>query len=747
MISEEKIIEKAKQRLTDSKEYGNTWRKEAYDDYNFVSGHQWSDEDKAYLQEQGRPPITFNYSEKMIDAICGAEVSNRQEVRYVPREVADTPVSQLWTEAAKWVRDECNAEDEETDAFRDCLICGIGATRTAMAYEDNQDGAIVISRRDPLNLSWDPAAVKPGLVDRRYDYEKGWMSVEECEERWPDAAIFASSADTDNGFTGVIRDGHRYEGDTENRPEMHKGQVEIYLYECYELEPYYRVADGDQVINMEEDEFKQLKSTMDKYKIQYVKLKKKVYYRGFFNASGTNLEFGKSPCQHGFTLNFMTGKRDRNRNIWYGMTRIMKDPQRWANKWLSQIIHIINSNAKGGLLAETGAFVDPRKAQDEWAKPDSVTLLNEGALSAGKIQQKQMAPYPTGLDRLMDFALNSLPMVTGINLEALGLANRDQANVLEQSRKQAAYGLLAPIFDALRRYRKVQGKVLLYFITEYISDGRMIRIVGQEEAAMIPLTKVPGTITYDIVVDQSPSAPDVKQRTWDQLMQIVPVMMKEGLPVPPDLLDFSPLPATLVHKWKSYIQQMGNVNPAQMKQMQQEMQQLQVENQQLKQDQSIKMGELQLKREQAGAEQQLDNERAAAELALEKFKIETELQLEAMKVEGQMRINEQKLGHDATMQKAKIQGDLKIKAASAGINQKEDTGDLSLKLDASDLSDSLSKIAESNAQLGDMMLKLNQTNTDALKMLVDTMNKPKAVVRDGQGRPIGVKPVDKISGA
>lgn len=745
MISEEKIIEKAQQRLKDSKEYCDKWRKDAYDDYDFVSGNQWTPEDKQYLEEQGRPPITFNYSEKMIDAICGAEVSNRQEVSFVPREVTDTAVSQLWTEASKWVRDECNAEDEETDSFRDCLICGIGATRTAMDYQENEDGSIVIHRRDPLLLSWDPAAVKPGLVDRRYDWEKGFMDKAEVEDRWPDSFVLGSTVDNDIGSTGIVRTGHHYEGDVENRPEMHKDQVEVYLYECFELEVYYRVADGEQVISMEEAEFKKLKSTMDKYEIQYVKLKKKVYYRGFFSSTGTKLEFGKSPCQHGFTLNFMTGKRDRNKNMWYGITRVMKDPQRWANKWLSQIINIINSNAKGGLLAEAGAFVDPRKAQDEWARPDSVTMLNEGALSGNKIKQKDMAPYPTGLDRLMDFALNSLPMVTGINLEALGLANRDQANVLEQSRKQAAYGLLAPIFDGLRRYRKIQGKVMLYFITEYISDGRMIRIVGQEEAPMIPLSKAPGAITYDIVVGQSPSAPDVKNRTWEQLMQIVPVMMKEGLPVPPDLLDFSPLPASLVQKWKQYIKQMGNVNPAQMKQMQQEMQQLQVENQQLKQDQSVKMQELDLKRQEAAASQQLDNEKAAAELSLEKFKVETELQLEQMKVTGQMRINEQKLGHDATMQKAKIQGDLKIKAASAGINSKEDTGDLSLKLDASDLSDSLAKIAESNSQLGDMMLKLNQTNTEALKMLVETMNKPKQVVRDAAGRPVGVKTVTKIS--
>lgn len=742
MISADDFAEKARKRIQESKQFLNKWYQDARDSFAFISGEQWTEEDRAILEEQQRPPITFNYSEKMVDAVCGAEVSNRQEVRYVPREVADSPLSDLWTEASRWVRDECLAEDEETDAFRDCLICGIGATRTAMDYEEDADGKIIITRRDPLNLGWDPAARKPGLTDRRYDVERGWMDLDEAQQRWP-KGFFAGSSDQDTGFSGVIRTGNRYNGeDIDTESDIHKDQVEITLYECVEKEPYYRIADGDRILEMDEKEFGPLRKQLDAYGIQYVRLLKKVYYRAFMSGD-TILEWGKAPCQHGFTLNFMTGKRDRNHNSWYGLTRVMKDPQRWANKWLSQILHIINSNAKGGLLAEVNAFVDPRKAEEDWASPDSVVLLTEGGLQ--KVKEKGMAPYPTGLDRLMDFALNSLPMVTGINLEALGLANREQANVLEQSRKQAAYGLLAPVFDGLRRYRKVQGKVLLYFITEYISDGRLIRIVGRDEAQFIPLTKLPGAITYDIVIDQSPNAPDTKQRTWDQLMQIVPVMMKEGLPVPPELLDYSPLPSTMVQKWKAFIQQTGGMGPQQIQAMQQQMQQLQMENQRLKNDQSTKVMELQQKGALAAQEQELNRQIAEAELALEQFKANAELQLEQIKMQGQMALDEQKMHNDARLKDSQIKGDLKIKAATAAMDGKDIT-DLSFKLDSNDLSQSIQAIAESNATLAQAVQQANETNVRALQELEDAINRPKVIVRDEQGRPIGVKPANNVRG-
>jgi hypothetical protein len=233
----------------------------------------------------------------------------------------------------------------------------------------------------------------------------------------------------------------------------------------------------------------------------------------------------------------------------------MKDPQRWANKWLSQILHIVNSNAKGGLLAESTAFVDPIKAQEEWSSPDSITWMKEGALSGKKVQEKSMTNYPTGLDKLMQFALGSLPMVTGINLEALGLANREQAGVLESQRKQAAYGLLSPLFASLRLYRKAEGRVLGHMINDYIADGRLIRVGGPESQQFAPLLKAEGLMEYDVIVDQSPNAPDVKESTWEALIQLVPAMLKAGVPIPPDVLDYAPIPTALASKWKQFVEQ------------------------------------------------------------------------------------------------------------------------------------------------------------------------------------------------
>jgi hypothetical protein len=574
-LDQEDRVEKVFRRWQDAKDGLSGWRTEAKESYAFDAGDQWSDDDKALLEEQERPNTTFNRGSVMIDAVAGLEVNTRQSVTYLPRETGDAKVAEVETAAAHWVMEQCHGEDQESEAFRDALITGVGVTETRMDYEENPDGKIIVERRDPLKTFWDPAAHKKCNADARYVFYADWMDNKEIEDTWPGKFSAVTPWDsTGDAKSPQNADLQFLYKDTDNDFEKHKDQTLVIQYQCFWREPYYRVLDPqtNQLVSIDKSKFTKIRKA---YKdatgedLKFVKQTKRVYYRGFY-CGRTELEYGKSPCQKGFTFKFITAKRDRNKRCWFGLWRAMKDPQRWANKWLSQILHIINTNAKGGAFVETNALKDPRKAEDQWASSNPLIELNEGGI--GKIKERTPAATPTGLDRLMNFAFESLPYVTGINLEALGLANREQAGVLEAQRKKAAYGILAPMFDALKLYRKEQGELLFFFIHEFISDGRLIRVIGQDgKKQYVPLTKSEETLEYDLVIDQSPHSPDFREKTWEAMKEILPVMMKEGIPVPPSALDYAPVPASVANEFKEAMAKRGQIPP----QVQQQMQEMQ----------------------------------------------------------------------------------------------------------------------------------------------------------------------------
>lgn len=576
-------------RWKDAKKFWATWKSETRKAYDFVASRQWDEQDVAQLNEEDRPALTFNRAEVFVDAIVGNEINSRQTIKYFPRGMdQDVQISEIMNGSVKWVRDGCNAAQEESDSFRDCVICGLGVTETRMDYEEESDGKVIQERKDPL-LYWpDPSAKKQCLEDRRYDFYGEWIDRDHAKELWPDAEFSQTHQIWDEPSQPHDNDPRHYYEDESFYQDEKKNQVLILKYECVKRMPFYKVADPEsgKVIEVEYKRFKKIAEMYKNNDLNYVKMTKKVYYRAFL-AGEEILESTKSPVQC-FTRQIITGKRDRNKNTWYGIVRVMMDPQKWANKFLSSVLSIIGQNAKGGAFYETNVFVDQRQAEEDWAKNAPLIEVGEGALSQGKIRERVAPPVPAGLERLMSFSFESMPFVTGINLEALGLANRTQAGVLETQRRKAAFGIIAPLFESLRRYRKNQGQVLMEFIREFISDGRLVRVIGDTgDTKMVPLAKQQMSLEYDINIDESPDSPDFKEKTWEILSQMIPTMLKIGYPIPPELWSFSPLPTSVSQSWIKAIKEGPQIPPKiqeQMKQMEQELKKLTDQNQQLEEE-------------------------------------------------------------------------------------------------------------------------------------------------------------------
>lgn len=567
-LSDDVLVPKFKAWDSALEGHWSTWVAEAKEAYDVTSGRQWDKDAEEAASLANLTTIAINKVDATVSAICGSEMTNRQEVRYYPREIStrgpdgklqDVAVNEIFTAAAEWIRDECDAADEESEAFRDCVICGIGVTETRMDYETDPEGVALITRIDPLQIRIDSSAVRPNAADAQYIRRRKPFTKEEAKLRF---GVVGEGGNEPGG--GLGRPHRNWPGSSYMHGDSDKADADVVWiteYQWFDLEKVWRVLNPAtrQIEEIEDEQFQKIMERMPEIEDMAFSVKLRRYYRAFV-VDERILEATPLPDDE-FTYKFITGKYDRNRGVWYGVVRAMIEPQRLLNKQVSQIQRIIDNNAKGGLLAEVDAFEDPEKAKQDWAASDTIVYVKGGTLGANpRVIPKPISQYPNGMDKLLAIANEAVPGVSGVNNEMLGLIDREQAGVVDVQRKEAAYGVLKAFFNSLRRYRKMHGRHLLKLIQKYMTDDRLVRIVGRNgNVQYLPLTRDPNVARYDVIVDEAPTGPNQKEKVFQFLTMFGgPILAKMNLPpqIMLKFLEFSPLPTALVAEIMQMVSQM-----------------------------------------------------------------------------------------------------------------------------------------------------------------------------------------------
>ena len=727
------ISQSLKEKWNADLRHAEKWRKEAKEDYRFRDGHQYTDTELLMLEDQQRPSVVFNRIGAIVDAVSGQEISNRQETTYIPREEGDVRPNELLTSAGLWFRDQADADDNDSEAFRDTITGGMGWTETRLDYEQDPDGTMVDDRVDPFEMVWDYNARKNNLADRTRQWRVRKLPIaearafikaqagrdfddDELNAGWAEPGVFDPKSD--GHVSEPVRD--RTRGGMNDSGELTEAII-VHL-QWIEREDVWRVpipppppelapmmppeAMGGmpgmtpemgappapmqpgqvppgagmpmqappgagmpmqapvpaapprpEYKDMNAEEYKAFKDKwplmmgepFDEKALGVRKRKKKVRYQAFLG----NIVLKAMPCacpDH-FNFNCVTGKRDQTTGQFYGLVRAMRDPQSWSNKLFSQILHIINSQAKGGILAEKGTmFDDDHEAETSWARTDRITWAKPGALGANpRFAEKPVAQTPPALQYLMETAGSAVHQTSGVNLELLGQREAEQAGVLEYQRRQAGLTILQPLFDNLKAFRREKGELYLYYIQNDLSDGRLIKILGKSETQYVPLIKE-ADLEYDIIVSDAPTSPNQREKNWQLTTQMLP-FVKEMLtpPVMLALLEDSPLPTKTIQKLQELSKQAAESDAAK---LQERMGQLEA---------AVLETKAQLQAAQA------EKARADAQAAAG-VDPQAELMIEQQKAQGKLQIESQKAKAQVEIAREKARGDMAVKAETAQID-------------------------------------------------------------------------------
>lgn len=538
-------ISKVRDWFKQAVDHGSEWRKLAREEYDFVRGKQWSEDDKAALTEKGRPALTINKIRPHLNILSGYQRVNRYEVNFEPRTSDDFESCELRKGVTKYIMDNCDYNDVESAVFMDGIIGGIGWFHVFYDWDYTaMEGEIDIERVSPFDIYTDPEARKPDYSDGKFLCRAKWVDKDELCDIYPEH--------TDD----ILSEFRRYDMD-EKEADMvgteplwyNRDLKKVRLIECWykerEMETRYMMADGtisDVPPPIPTVIASPFQVPVDKVRLAVI-------------MGDIKLEEMDSPYQHGFfpfvpfTL-YHYGEGD----VPCGVVRDVKDPQREINKKRSQILHILNTQGNSGLITETTAMTEEQQERYRkyGSKPGAIIEVNDGTLAGGRIREIQPSAPPVGLIQSAQESEADIPKITGINESMLGISSPQQSGrAIELNQRQAVTNI-APFFDNLRKSKRAIVQQLWGYkghkglIPQYYTEEKVFRIVGkhgQEEFVTVNqqvqmqdpqtgqlITTVLNDLSqgnYDVIISDTPYS--VSQRQG-QFWALVDAVSKLGLP-------------------------------------------------------------------------------------------------------------------------------------------------------------------------------------------------------------------------
>ena len=535
-----------------AKKTSELWRIDAKEDYSFTEGYgQWRQKEVEELTRQSRPALVMNSILPVINLISGQERASRLGITFKPRGFDDDRYSQIANQAYRFTADISNLAYEVSDAFQDMVICGRGFLYTGIDYhqQDEPLGEIMIKRINPLSVFWDENASRYDMQDANYMIWAKWVSEDMLKIYYPSAMSDIRTGD----WLGMPAELTGEPTIDYNWRDKRTGKLRI-------LEFWYKVPKEVAFVITETgvqrfDNTAQAKEAVDAVArmaaqsfqtIPDIEIVERVIRQSRIAhvTAWKILKDSLSPYNHNeYPIIPLIAYQFDEKTM--GVVRSLKDPQREKNKRWSQMLHMINTMAKGGwkIPKRSVSAEQLSKWPTESGKPGFYFEFNP---IVGEPKEIQGQNIPTSFVALMQIAEDEIRKTSGAIQELLGLARAgDQSGKAIRTLQQSGATILAPLFDSLVRSQKLLGNQIINLIKQFYTPEKIIDILGIDGISRVGISKNMAyqfaekalEAKYNVVVDVTPLLGSDRERQFQQALGLVEVMAKLGIPPPKPLLE------------------------------------------------------------------------------------------------------------------------------------------------------------------------------------------------------------------
>lgn len=527
---EQEILTELDKKFTSAIEH-ETWvsfAKNAKTDFEFREGKQWTEKEKTQLKNRGQPATVENEIKPIIDRLIGQQAKQKTRIIFKGRNLgSDETHANILADLALHIQQQSGYEFEDRDRFDDGAVSGFGVTEVIGSLDDSLQPQVKIKAENCLNIFPDPNS-------RRYNWNEDaeficrakWISYKKAQQLWPKkkkelASIININPVQTNNTQELERNNY-----VDSRTERVR-PVEVW-YKEYQRK---RVAIGQDIPGGIQEitgfSKKQEKEFLSKFtNVQFldkIETKMKV---GIF-CSTLLLEHSDSPYDHNlfpFVPYFVNRKKNGEP---YGVVRMLKDPNSEINKRRSKALHLLNTNQS---VYEEGAVRDPDEHNKQMKLPDGQISYRKGykfeIIKNIEVAQSQMG--------LQAESKQAMARISGVSDESMARNSEVRSGIGIQRKQMMTDLIILPVFENLRRSRKMEGNLIHELIKQYYTEEKAFYVLDDmNKAREITLTfnQIQNIKKgdYDCVVEEMPDTATVQDEQFSIITQLL-----QGMNLPPN---------------------------------------------------------------------------------------------------------------------------------------------------------------------------------------------------------------------
>lgn len=515
------------------------FRNEMREAFGFYDGDgQWTAKEITELSRRKQLPVVVNKIKPAIDNLLGVEIQTRFRIAYRlhSEDEESMKLSRALSSYGYAIQEAANFPYNDSIAFRDHLICGVGWTELL------KDGdSYTYNRIDPFEVIPDPEDFTPQYSNMGYICRDKWVNFEDALILYPNhKELFRQMVDEyEQTFINAPLEGLGIDSTIVNYLQRYgrkSYRIRIVEVQYKKPAPLYKTfaENGDEFQSFDYNLIEKI--AVKKSEIEEVQSKKTMY--GFFTQD-ILIEHGELPFQpinvNEFTYFPIVYSRRASDGVPQGKVRDAIDAQREANKRRSKMLHHLNSTT----IVMDGTTLNKDEVRHEAARPDGVFLLPPGA----RFERHTNQDVADGQFQLLMRTDQEIQQALGIFNEALGQQTNAISGVAIKERQVNSVKNHIGAFDNLKAFKKRVGISLLRLIQAAGDTNILVNILHDNELVesivMNMATSKNGEVIYDnnimnlnpnVFIEEAPDYESPVQEQADNLMKLL------ALPLAPLIL-------------------------------------------------------------------------------------------------------------------------------------------------------------------------------------------------------------------